>query len=88
MIAYNLLARFEKTTGLERLPIPFARKGNQLSVEGEIEEGFQSLSDATIHDYYDYLVEERRHDERDKKDLIGLDNEQEIDVEKVSYKEE
>jgi hypothetical protein len=69
-------------------------------VQGEIEEGFESLLDATnmLHmvkdkpeyarDYYDYLVEERRLDQRDKKDITGDDNEEELNVEKVSYKEE
>ena len=70
MIDYNLLAKFEKTTGPERLALPFARKGIQLLIAGEIEEGFESLSDAInilrmievepeyARDYYDYLVEE------------------------------
>jgi hypothetical protein len=102
MIAYNLLVTFEKTSRLECLALPFARKGIQLFVEGEIEEGFESLFDATnmIHmvkdepeyacNYYDldYLVEERRLDKRNKKNIINVVNEQEIDMEKVSYKEE
>jgi hypothetical protein len=97
MITYNLMATFEKTTGLERLAIPFARNGIKLLMEGEIEEGFESLADATnmlhmvkeepeyVRDYYDYLVEEGRLDRRDKKDLTGEDNEQQLNVEKVSY---
>ena len=47
MTTYNLLAMFEKTSEQERLALPFTRKAIQLLVEGKIEEGLASLSDAT-----------------------------------------
>ena len=61
---------FEKISRQEHLALPFARKAIQLLLEGKIEEGLPSLSDATnilqivkdepeyAEDYHDYLTEE------------------------------
>ena len=104
MKAYNLLTMFEKLIEQERLALPFARETIQLLLEGKIEEGFGRLSvaESMLHvvrdqpeyayDYYYYLVEDvpilMEIGTNNTKALIGLDNEQEINVEKVSYNQE
>jgi hypothetical protein len=75
---------FEKTIGQELI----AHKVIEVVLEREIKEGLESLSDEInmLHNYYNFMIEERRLDQRatnHSKILISFDNvnkEQEIDV--------